>query len=483
MLSSHVFSYFLRAVTQGEEAHVGYVSELPVQTKYFARLRTIGSACIKLKESVVQQNPTEYSFRALPVERSKARDLSTALERATDEIDALHATLLALEGLNERWVVRSYDLTETTVNAIMKDTGSPVGWNSSISDFDQLPSGIFVQVPADLLAALEQQLTPSESGASAKLMSSRMMDYFSQKAVSIETRPGASNHPQSLEPNDPIPSESFIEDLSRALSLHPISTFWILKSLRGTRSSLLDDRSSRLVQDYVSVTIQRLLGYRWPVQDEFEKTSGPILPPHLVVEDGIIPVIGSPNKTAAIECVRARLESQFGADGLYDSERQFQRLVGTDLATWIETAFFSYHLQQFKHRPIAWHLTSPEGTFQAFVLYHKLSQLTLQKLRAQYAGEFVSRLHIEQERAKNRGDNNAVSELQLKIEDIEEFRSRIEAIERGDELKYRIRCPWKGEEKNGRPGPYAPDIDDGVKVNIRPFQESGLLAQKVIKKW
>lgn len=30
----------------------------------------------------------------------------------------------------------------------------------------------------------------------------------------------------------------------------------------------------------------------------------------------------------------------------------------------------------------------------------------------------------------------------------------------------------------------SPDIDDGVKVNIRPFQENGLLAVKeVIKKW
>jgi len=51
-------------------------------------------------------------------------------------------------------------------------------------------------------------------------------------------------------------------------------------------------------------------------------------------------------------------------------------------------------------------------------------------------------------------------------------------------LKDRIRCRWKDEEKDGRPGPYAPDVDDGVKVNIRPFQENGLLAVKqVIKKW
>ena len=60
---------------------------------------------------------------------------------------------------------------------------------------------------------------------------------------------------------------------------------------------------------------------------------------------------------------------------------------------------------------------------------------------------------------------------------------RAEKIERGDELRNRIRCRWKREEETGRPGPYAPDID-GVKVNIRPFQEAGLLAMKeVIKKW
>ncbi len=45
-------------------------------------------------------------------------------------------------------------------------------------------------------------------------------------------------------------------------------------------------------------------------------------------------------------------------------------------------------------------------------------------------------------------------------------------------------CRWKGEETEGRPSPYAPDIDDGIKVNIPPFQETGLLSLKeVIKKW
>jgi hypothetical protein len=95
----------------------------------------------------------------------------------------------------------------------------------------------------------------------------------------------------------------------------------------------------------------------------------------------------------------------------------------------------------------------------------------------------VNRLKAELQRAQSQADADTASDLRLQIEDVEDFRDRLLAIEQGRELVNRIRCRWKGEEENGRPGPYAPDIDDGVKVNIRPFQETGLLAREVIKKW
>ncbi|MCC7107423.1 MAG: hypothetical protein IT307_19980 [Chloroflexi bacterium] len=179
-----------------------------------------------------------------------------------------------------------------------------------------------------------------------------------------------------------------------------------------------------------------------------------------------------------------RVERQFGEEGAEQSLKEFRQWVGRDLGDWLRRDFFKRHIRQFKRRPIAWHLVSPERTFEAFVLYHRLSRATLQKLRAQYAGGLIARLRTEQERVRQRGASDLVSKLQLQIEDVEEFRGRLEKIERGDELKFRVRCRWKGEEAEGRPGPYAPDIDDGVKVNIRPFQEAGLLAVKeVIKKW
>ena len=120
---------------------------------------------------------------------------------------------------------------------------------------------------------------------------------------------------------------------------------------------------------------------------------------------------------------------------------------------------------------------------QVVVLSHRLSRDTLVKLRSQYAGDRIATLRNEQDRARSRGETTRVSELAAAIEDVEAFRQTIESIERGDSLIDRIRCRWKVEEATGRPGPYAPDIDDGVKVNIRPFQENGLLPAKVISKW
>ena len=43
---------------------------------------------------------------------------------------------------------------------------------------------------------------------------------------------------------------------------------------------------------------------------------------------------------------------------------------------------------------------------------------------------------------------------------------------------YAIEVPWKSEEE--QPKGWDPDIDDGVKVNIGPFQAAGILAKKKV---
>ena len=226
-----------------------------------------------------------------------------------------------------------------------------------------------------------------------------------------------------------------------------------------------------------------MLGYRWPEQDAYEADHGPILDADLVDADGIIPLVPCGDEPVAEERVRTRLVRQLGDDGADAFLADLKRYTKRDLADWIRRDFFKAHTKRFKNRPIAWHLRSPEGAFEAIVLYHRLSRDTLAKLRVTYAGDRLARLRADQQRAKDANDSRTVTDLQVAIEDVEAFRTTLAAIEQGTELKHRIRCRWKDETDTGRSGPYAPDIDDGVKVNIRPFQESGLLPAKVISKW
>ena len=166
----------------------------------------------------------------------------------------------------------------------------------------------------------------------------------------------------------PIPAETFLEELSQKLEVHPISVYWLLEEMRRDEGLVCPPEMKRRMEDYASVTLLRELGFRWPEQDAYEAEHGPILDPALVVPDGILPLVDCGTGTTAARQLRLRLER----------------------------------------------------------------------------------------------------------------------IERGDDgdLKARIRCRWKGDEAQvGRPGPYTPDINDGVKVNVRPYQELGLLAAPVIKKW
>lgn len=282
----------------------------------------------------------------------------------------------------------------------------------------------------------------------------------------------------------PIPTETFLEELAVKLEVHPISVHWLLEELKAEGVVSPPLRKAEL-EEYVDITLVRMLGYRWPEQDAYEATNGPILDPDLVDPDGIIPLVLVPcgDEPVTEERVQTRLVRQLGEDAADAFLADLRRYTRRDLGEWIRRDFFKAHAKRFKNRPIAWHLRSPEGAFEALVLYHRLSRDTLQKLRVNYAGDRLARLRADQQRARDRRDTATVTQLQVAIEDVEEFRRTLADIEQGTELRHRIRCRWKDEDEAGRPGPYAPDIDDGVKVNIRPFQESGLLPIKVISKW
>jgi hypothetical protein len=491
LLSTRVSSYLLRVTTQNLEFHAGYVENLPLATASIDKLEPIGRTLTRLKLMLVRLDTAERIFdpwRLLGADGNGTNTLLDLVSQIASRTETTAALLHSLEGWNECLVCDAYGLDEGDIQQVTEETGTPAGWYPLIANYDRLPDppeGIELpQGFAEYFAGLERLQLSADDLSVLKARLRKLYEAGPGGKVDQDEEAPASDEEQVdeaiLGAQIPIPTETFLEELSQKIQLHPVSVYWLLEEFRS-EGILSSPEIKRAMEQWVEVATLLMLGYRWPEQDQQEAEHGPAIDPDLVDGVGIIPLVECGNHPTAAQRIRTLWGRLFGEEGASRSDNEFRRFVGMTLEDWFCRRFFEQHTQRFKQRPIAWHLTSPDGHFQALVLYHRLSRELLQRLRANYAGALIAELQAERKKAK--GDQKAVAKLTAAIEDVEEFRQLLERIERGDEPRYRIRCRWKGEEPDGRPGPYAPDLDDGVKVNIRPFQEAGLLAKPVIKKW
>ena len=99
--------------------------------------------------------------------------------------------------------------------------------------------------------------------------------------------------------------------------------------------------------------VLRVLGHRWPRGFQ----AGEPVPPW-ADSDGIIPLTPIVGETSLAERLRDRLRDEDGDRGAEQVEALLLELTGQTLEEWLRRTFFSRHVRQFKHRPIAWHLTS-----------------------------------------------------------------------------------------------------------------------------
>ncbi|MCC7107422.1 MAG: hypothetical protein IT307_19975, partial [Chloroflexi bacterium] len=81
------------------------------------------------------------------------------------------------------------------------------------------------------------------------------------------------------------------EASSQKLGIHPMSVYWLLKEMREQEGLVSPPLLRQALEDYASVSILRLLGYRWPEQDEYEQEHGPILDPDLNQSQGEIHMV------------------------------------------------------------------------------------------------------------------------------------------------------------------------------------------------
>ena len=143
------------------------------------------------------------------------------------------------------------------------------------------------------------------------------------------------------------------------------------------------------------------------------------------------------------------------------------------MENWLRNEFFQQHFKLFDHRPFAWHLRDgARGGFSVLVNYQKLDRKRLELLTYTYLGDWIRR----QEHAQRLGESGADERLIR----ARELQKKLELILEG-EAPYDIFVRWKplGEQPIG----WEPDLNDGVRINIRPFFEAGVLRKNPNIKW
>lgn len=132
---------------------------------------------------------------------------------------------------------------------------------------------------------------------------------------------------------------------------------------------------------------------------------------------------------------------------------------------WLRDRFFEQHCELFQQRPFVWHVWDGQrGGFAALINYHKLAapdgegRRTLEKLMYAYLGDWLDRQRADQKAGVEGADGRVAAAEHLKRE--------LERILGGDP-PYDIFVRWKPLAE--QPVGWEPDIDDGVRVNIRPF--------------
>lgn len=217
------------------------------------------------------------------------------------------------------------------------------------------------------------------------------------------------------------------------------------------------------------VAVARLLGYRWPRQTGSSFPDCPALGPDglesFADEDGIVCLPPLSREQPAAARLRRLLTAALGA---FD-ERALIAAAGLKgsksktLEDWLRDEFFEQHAKLFHDRPFIWHLWDgrPDG-FHALVNYHRLDHAALQKLTYSYLGNW-----IQQQSDDAKADKPGAAE---RLGAARSLQAKLAAILEG-EAPLDIFVRWKPLKEQAQG--WHPDINDGIRQNIRPFLLAG----------
>lgn len=233
---------------------------------------------------------------------------------------------------------------------------------------------------------------------------------------------------------------------------------------------------ARMGRSVLHIAVARLLGYRWPTERDPEMELAQEQRAWVVRcatlhrledQDGIVcipPVRGeSPADERLLNLIRESYAREWTED---ITARLLNGETGLTLEDWLRNRFFDEHCKLFHHRPFIWHVWDgrKRDGFHALVNYHRLAEgggagrQLLELLAYSYLGDWITRQRDGVVRGEAGSDGRLEAALQLQ--------KRLAAIIEG-EPPFDLFVRWKplAEQAVG----WNPDLNDGVRLNIRPF--------------
>jgi len=232
-----------------------------------------------------------------------------------------------------------------------------------------------------------------------------------------------------------------------------------------------DQGTLRIDEKVLQVAVARLLGHRWPAeldasmeladeQRKWVKRCEELLP--FADEDGIVCVPSVRGEVSAADRLLKLLVASYGeswSNQVLSDLLKTSGAQGKTLDVYLREYFFTQHCKLFQHRPFIWQIWDGlSDGFSVLVNYHKFDHKLLETLIYDYLGDWISR--------QQRDKDHLIDGSEEKLAAAKLLKQRLELILEG-ENPYDIFARWKPLEE--QPSGWHPDLNDGVRLNIRPF--------------
>ena len=242
---------------------------------------------------------------------------------------------------------------------------------------------------------------------------------------------------------------------------------------------------TRFDHTVLQVAVARLLGYRWPAEldpamrlatEQRATADACATYSDLADADGIVCLSPTRGEMSAADRLRTLLIRTYGDKWSAATERQLLSAANPtgrtprSLEHWLRDRFFLEHCKLFHNRPFIWHVwDGRKDGFHALVNYHRLAgpngegRRILKSLAYAYLNDWILRQRAERQAGTPGSD--------ARIEHALVLRQQLERILEG-EPPCDIFVRWK--PLHAQAVGWDPDLDDGVRLNIRPFMRAAL---------